>query len=112
MKRISTLALFIFLLASLPLFAAAPTVPSSSLTYNSIDGNSFLLSFNKGNGASRIIVIKAGSAVTGMPVDGVDYAANANFATAGTEFTGAGEYVVYKGTGNSVTINRLSPATT
>lgn len=112
MKRISTLVSLMFLLISLPLLAAAPTVPSSNLSYNSIEGTSFLLSFTKGNGASRIIVVKAGSPVTGVPVNGAEYTANANFATAGTEFTAAGEYVVYKGTGNTITLNRLNPATT
>ena len=92
--------------------AAAPTVPSSNLSYNSVDGTSFLVSFSKGNGASRIVVMKAGSPVTGMPVDGADYTPNAQFGTAGTEFTGAGEFVVYEGAGNSFTVQRLNPSTT
>lgn len=112
MKRNSTLVLLIFLLNSLPLLAAAPTVPASNLSFSNLDGTSFQLSFQRGNGASRIVVLKAGSPVTGMPVDGANYTANANFGTAGTEFTGPGEFVVYKGNGNSFVVNRLNPATT
>ncbi|MGB8192588.1 MAG: T9SS type A sorting domain-containing protein, partial [Chitinophagaceae bacterium] len=77
-----------------------------------VDGSSFTINFTKGNGASRIVVIKEGSAVTGVPVNGVEYTYNSNFATAGTEFTAGGEYVVYKGTGTSFTVSKLNPSTT
>lgn len=121
MKRNITLCFLLFLSGSLPLLAgghrptnfwAAPTVPSSNISYNSIDGASFSMSFTKGNGANRIVVMKEGSAVTGLPVNGVEYTANNNFATAGTAFTAAGEFVVYKGTGNSFSVSKLNPATT
>lgn len=112
MKRITTLFSFIFLLISLPLLAAAPTVPSSNLTYSNTDGSSFTLTFNKGNGAFRIVVMRAGSPVTGVPVDGADYAHNTAFGTAGSEFTAPGEFVVYKGNGNNIAVTKLNPATT
>jgi hypothetical protein len=70
------------------------------------------ISFDVGNGAYRLVVVKEGSAVTGMPVKGNDYTAGSNFATAGTEFTAAGEYVVQKNSWNSVTVEKLKPATT
>lgn len=121
MKPNFTLCLLVFLLGSLPLLAAGhrppgylagPTVPSSNILYASIDGSSFNMSFTKGNGANRIVVMKEGSAVTGLPLNGVEYTANNNFATAGTAFTAAGEFVVYKGTGNSLSVTKLNPATT
>jgi hypothetical protein len=111
MKQNITLCFFL-LLSGLSLLAAGPTVPSSNILFASIDGASFTMSFTKGNGANRIVVMKEGSAVTGLPVNGVDYTANSSFATAGTAFTGAGEFVVYKGTGNSFAVSKLNPATT
>ena len=80
-------------------FAAPPTVPSSNLAFPvaSLDGNRFTMSFNKGNGAFRIIVVKAGSPVTGLPVNGTEYTANAAYGTAGTEFAPGDGYVVFRG---------------
>lgn len=119
MKRNFTLYFLLFLLGSMPLLSAAnggyfaaPTVPSSNITFAGVDGASFSVNFTKGNGAARIVVMKEGSAVTGVPVNGVDYTASNNFATAGTAFTAAGEFVVYKGTGNSFSVSKLNPATT
>jgi hypothetical protein len=112
MKRNITLSFFLFLFSTLTLFAAGPTVPSSNLQYASIDGASFSMSFTRGNGANRIVVMKEGSGVSGLPVNGVEYNFNNNFATAGTAFTAAGEFVVYKGSGNSFSVTKLNPATT
>ncbi|MEI9809433.1 MAG: hypothetical protein WDO16_17030 [Bacteroidota bacterium] len=68
-----------------------PTVPASNLQFpaSNIDGNRFTVSFNKGNGAFRIIVVKQGSAITSLPVNGVEYIANAAFGTANTVFAPA-----------------------
>ena len=41
------------------------------------------------------------------PVQGITYTANSAFGTAGTLLGGAGEYVVYNGTGTSVTVTNL-----
>ena len=68
------------------------------------------VSWTSGNGASRIIVAKAGSAPTGTPADGTSYTANATYGTGGTAL-GDG-YVVYNGSGSSFTLTGLSPSTT
>ncbi|HYE56427.1 MAG TPA: hypothetical protein VD996_16375, partial [Chitinophagaceae bacterium] len=112
MKHNITLSLLTLLLWSLPLFAAAPTVSASNMTYSNVDGGSFTVGFTRGNGAGRIVVVREGSPVTGMPVNGVDYTANANFGTAGSEFSVPGEFVVFRGTFNSVSISKLKPSTT
>ena len=100
--------LFMLLTAFTGLKAAPPTVPSSSLQFPavSIDGNRFTMTFNKGNGAFRIIIVKAGSPVTGLPVNGTEYTGNANYGTAGTEFASGDGYVVFKGSnsGSSVSL--------
>ena len=41
------------------------------------------------------------------PVQGITYTANSAFGTAGTLLGGAGEYVVYNGTGTSATVTNL-----
>ncbi|OQP62041.1 hypothetical protein A3860_29235 [Niastella vici] len=104
---------FLFVLLSMMATAqTAPTVPASNLRFTTIDGGRLTILFDVGNGANHLIVVKEGSDVMGTPVNGVDYTANSNFGTAGSEFTMAGEYVVQKNSWNSVTIDKLKPATT
>lgn len=75
-----------------------PTVNASNPGFSLIDGNKLTFTFNKGDGAKRIVVMRAGSAVDFTPVDGVDYTVNSE--------------VVYNGGAESVTISDLQPATT
>lgn len=106
---------FTFLLTMLCVtgsWANAPTLPASNLQYNNIEGNRIQFSFNIGNGSSRIVVMKMGSPITGLPVNGISYTANNAFGTTGTEFGPQGEFVVYKGTGNVFAATNLQPYTT
>ncbi len=115
MKNLSSLAsissciLLMFGLLSMPINAQAPTTPSSNLTFSSIDGNRFRLNFTKGDGAERIVIAKANSPVTAVPVDGTDYLAD-DFGE-GNEIA-PGEFVVYKGSYNKPTIVGLDHSTT
>jgi hypothetical protein len=90
--------------------SGAPTVPSSGVFFNIIQGNSLRLNWVSGNGARRIVVGRAGAAVDALPVNGVDYAANANFEL-GEEIT-PGQRVVYDNTSTLVDITGLQPGTT
>lgn len=110
MRQICTL-LFV-LLSVLVNAQTTPTVPASNIRFSSIDGGSFSLAFDIGNGTNRLIVVKEGSAVTGLPVDGKDYTTSSNFGTAGTEFTNPGEYVIQKNNWNSATVSKLKAGTT
>lgn len=60
----------------------------------------------------KLIMARAGSAVSFTPIDTVDYSANSNFSTA-TDL-GSGNKVVYNGFDsiNPVTVTNLSPSTT
>lgn len=111
MKRFITLFVFAFIVQSI-VFAAAPTVPASNLTFSGVDGARFTGTFKVGNGNNRIIVVKEGSPVTGLPVNGVDYTANSDFGSAASAFTEAGEFVVGKTSWNSFTVSKLKPGTT
>ena len=97
-------------------FAAAPTQSSSNLQAQHREGDKLTLTFTKGNGAYRIVVVQEGAPVAELPANGVDYTANAAFGTRGTEFTAAEGYVVYRGNSaaptTTITVTNLKPGTT
>ena len=87
-----------------------PTQNASGAFFQNVEGSSMRIYFSKGNGARRIVVAKAGSAVSGQPVDGATYTANSVFGTAGTELA-SGEYVVANGNVSDVSITNLAKST-
>lgn len=88
-----------------------PTLQSSiTIPVPTITSTSMVVNFGGGNGAKRVLVARSGSAVNSDPVDGTTYVGNANFGL-GTQI-GTGNYVVYAGTGNSVSVTGLSPQVT
>ncbi|MFD1284667.1 hypothetical protein ACFQ3R_07130, partial [Mesonia ostreae] len=98
-----------FLVMPMHLFSQTPTTPASDLSFSGIDGNRFRANFTTGDGAKRIIVAKAGSPVTAVPVDGIDYLAD-DFGE-GNEIV-PGEFVVYNGSYNYPYIEGLTHSTT
>lgn len=90
--------------------AIEPTTAASTLNFASVTENSFTINWTRGNGDSVLVIMKSGSAVDSDPLDGTVYTADASFGS-GTQI-GTGNYVVYKGTGNSVTVTGLTAATT
>ncbi|NUQ81205.1 MAG: T9SS type A sorting domain-containing protein [Bacteroidetes bacterium] len=90
--------------------ASQPSVLASSATTSSV-GNSFLtLSWTNGNGGARMVLAKEGSAVDALPVDGTGYSANTTFGQG--DQIGTGNFVVYSGTGSSVSVSGLSQGST
>jgi len=87
---------------------AEPSIEATNLTTTpacfSVD-----LSWINGDAANVIVVISETS-VTGNPVDGTAYSANSGFGLGSTIATN--EYVVYNGSGTSVTITNLNMNTT
>ena len=95
--------------ATFSTLATKPTVQSTSLTLNGATATSLDLSWTNGNGANSIVVMSTSPITSASyPVSGTGYAANANYAGAGTLGSG---FVVYQGNGNSATITGLNPAT-
>lgn len=85
-----------------------PATQASGITVTAYTVNSISLSWTNGNGARRMVVARAGSAVNANPVDGTSYTAHATLGS-GSQI-GTGNYVVFdSGTGNSVTVSGLSP---
>src|SRR5436853_305840 len=56
-----------------------PTVQASNVNFTSVGATSLQVNWTNGNGASRIVLAKAGSPVDGSPADGTAYTANAAF---------------------------------
>ncbi len=86
-----------------------PAIPTDAITATMIGANSVNLSLTPGNGNERIVIGRMGGAVSSVPVDGASYVANSVFGS-GT-LMAPGEYVVYAGSGNSVTVTGLLPTT-
>ncbi len=88
--------------------SSEPTTQTSGLTFSNVQQTSMTVNWTKGNGASRIVLVKSGAAVDGTPTDGVTYTANAAYGSGNSIGT---SYVVYAGTGDSVNITGLTKAT-
>ncbi|HPU56409.1 MAG TPA: Ig-like domain-containing protein, partial [Verrucomicrobiota bacterium] len=95
------------------LVAAAATgeaEPATGLNITPGDGQ-IEISWTPGAGSSgSLVVMRAGRRVTAQPVDGVTYTANATFGQGqnlGDDNIGSPNYVVYAGSGNSVTVSNV-----
>ena len=86
-----------------------PTVQPSSMVISNLKYNGVTLSFTAGNGASRIVLVHANSAVDSDPSDATTYTANSVYGS-GSQI-GTGNYVVSTGNNNSVVITGLNPNT-
>ncbi|MTI29043.1 gliding motility-associated C-terminal domain-containing protein [Fulvivirga kasyanovii] len=87
-----------------------PTIQASSPVAVSNSSTSIDLSWTNGNGNEVLVVAKQGSAVNSGPKDGILHPASATFGSG--DPLGLGNFVVYRGTGNSVTVTNLAPSTT
>jgi endonuclease G len=86
-----------------------PTTPASNVNFTNVGATSFTVNWTNGNGTARIVLAKAGAPVDAVPVDGTAYTANAAFGS-GTQI-GTGNFVVFTGSGNNVTVTNLTPNT-
>ena len=87
-----------------------PTTDATNLTATPGHCSDLDFSFTPGNGNRRIIVVHEGSAVNASPVDGSIYSANSNFGNGSN--LGNNNFVVYDGTGSSVSVTGLTPGVT
>ncbi|MBX7107670.1 MAG: T9SS type A sorting domain-containing protein [Chitinophagales bacterium] len=93
-----------------PYFAAstlAPLTQSAALQFSNITPTSIQANFTAGTGERRIVVVKEGSGVNNLPMNGQSYNASAAFKTGSN--LGNACYAVYDGTGSSVTVTDLLP---
>jgi hypothetical protein len=92
---------------------AISTEPStqSSISFGTTTFYSMVVNFTGGNGNRRIVVARAGSAVSFVPIDGIQMiGVNSDFSLATDQ--GSGNKIVYDGIDATVTMTGLSPLTT
>ena len=88
-----------------PIQPTEPTVQASNLVITQPFVSTINVTWTNGNGTDRIVVAREGGTVNQAPVDGASYIASASF-TSGDDLSG-GNYVVYKGAGNSVDVTDI-----
>jgi hypothetical protein len=81
----------------------APTQQATNIVFGNLTSNSLGLNWTNGNGARRIVKMNTQNVFTN-PVNGTDPVANASY-------TGAGEQVIFNGTGNLAFVSNLLPST-
>jgi gliding motility-associated-like protein len=89
---------------------AEPNTQATSIVFSNVAASQMTLAWTNGNGTSRLVIVKQGSAVNSNPVDLTSYTANAIFGS-GSQI-GSGNYVVYKGASNTVAISGLTAGNT
>ena len=94
---------------SATVLSTEPTTADSAVSFSGTNSISTTITWSNGNGAKHLVIVREAAAVNALPVDGTSYSASANFGSGSA--IGAGNYVVYNSTGNSVTVTGLSPTT-
>lgn len=92
----------------------SPLQPATGLNGAADTPTSATLQWTNGDGTSRVVAIKQTTAgepqpFSSYPIDGTDYTATGNYATA--PVLPDGTRIIYSGTENSVTISNLPPET-
>jgi hypothetical protein len=90
--------------------AAEPLTSASNVTFTNVGASTFTINFAAGSGTNRLVAIRQGSAVSATPVDGTFYTASAAFGLGSN--IGSSSFIVYNGTGTSVTVTGLTASTT
>lgn len=90
--------------------SAEPTSQASELLFSDVTANGMTITWTNGNGSRRIVLVNEANSVSSDPVDGSSYTAGTVFGNG--EQIGIGNYVVYNGEGNSVTLTGLASGIT
>ncbi len=88
--------------------SATPSTQASSLSVSNPQDTSMTLSWTKGDGNKTLILCSLNNPISASIIDGEIYKADSSFG-GGSQIGNA--YVVYAGTGNSLTVSNLSPST-
>ncbi|MBC6608117.1 T9SS type A sorting domain-containing protein [Hymenobacter sp. BT188] len=92
-----------FTTVTVPLAAEPTTQPT--LTASQVASTSLQLNLAGGDGKKRLVVARRGSAVDAVPTDATTYIADTEFGKGSV--LGVGNFVVYNGTGDNVTVTGL-----
>lgn len=89
---------------------AKPSIAATNFLVTNNSNTNITLNWKSGNGNRRMVLLKAGNAVNSFPLDSNYYTANADLSLAPQ--IGTGNYIVYNGTGSSITLSNLVQGTT
>ncbi|RYE12816.1 MAG: hypothetical protein EOP51_30870, partial [Sphingobacteriales bacterium] len=107
--RTSGLSLTAGATSAFNVLAVQPTSQASGISFTAVNGTGMTIAWTPAVGTNSIVLVKSASAVNSDPVDGTAYTANTAF-TSGSQI-GTGNYVVYSGSGSSVSITGLTAGT-
>ena len=88
-----------------------PTIQATNVTFPYIGINSLGIQWTRGNGDYCVAFLHEGPGVPDDPIDGTVYDPSTDWTMPGTQLGTSGYYCIYRGTGNSVTVNNLLPLT-
>ncbi len=106
MKKIRVALFCFFTVGWISLQAQAPTTQASNIVTAGGSSSQVQLSWTNGNGTKRMLVGTVGSSLDFTPTDNTIYTANSNFGSG--QLINPGMYVLYNGTGASLTVNNIS----
>ncbi|MEL7531120.1 MAG: serine hydrolase [Bacteroidota bacterium] len=86
---------------------ASPLQNSTDIVFNGQGNDALTVSWTNGNGDARVLIAREDEAVDRFPLDGTNYLPNSAFGQG--DDLGAGNYVVYNGSGNSINLSNLDP---
>lgn len=109
-------------------YATEPTTQSSSISFTSVTSSGMTINWTAGNGTNSLVVVRAAGSIDSSPIDGSTYTPNTTYGSGSQIGLGngsvvslpqfsyatqvSGNYSVYNGIGNSVTVTGLSKGTT
>ncbi len=85
----------------------APSVQASNIVFTLTGTNRIALTWQRGSGEGSLLVVRGTNAVSADPADGNSYTGSANYGSG--SHLGGGNYVMYVGTGTSLTVTGLLP---
>jgi hypothetical protein len=91
-------------------FPAFPAAPSALVTTATNIGGSLTLSWTVGDPVNdrSLVIVRANGTIEASPIQGIVYSADAAYGDTNAAVAAAREFVVYNGTGNSVTVTNLA----
>ena len=89
-----------------------PTVQASGINVEVVASRSMRIKWTAGNGDGSIVTLRLQATGEVPPVDFTDYVADVNYTLAPATSGGSENFVVYKGSGTSVTVSGLTQDTT
>lgn len=92
-----------------PVVITEPTIQASNVNFTAVGSTTLTVNWTNGDGARRLVLMKASAPVDAAPSDGVGYGPSTQFGS-GAQI-GSGNFVVFSGTGNSVVVTGLTQNT-